>query len=106
LVAPDAFAGNFENFDFGAREDIVRVIKAAFATPGGLDLRAMVADMRAATSGAAYRLERIARSETTRIVNESRAEQWRKYVEVDRPIFEWSIADDERVDAQCKIIAE
>ena len=105
IASPDAFLPAFEGFDREARDAVVGVISRRFAEPAGLDLKAMVEEMREATGAAVFRLERIARSETTRIVNEARAAQWRKYADVSRQEFEWVIARDERVDERCKEIA-
>jgi SPP1 gp7 family putative phage head morphogenesis protein len=106
IAGPEAFTQYLAGFDREARDAVIDVIVRRFAEPAGLDLKAMVNEMRDATEAAAWRLERIARTETTRVVNEARAAQWEKYADPSAAEYEWLTAEDERVDGRCKEIAD
>lgn len=82
-----------------------QIISEAYAVPGEFDLDKMVKRMEEATGGDAAKLERIARSETTKISNFGRAKQWEQYADPNAKEFYWSIAQDNRVSDICRAIA-
>ena len=81
------------------------IITNAYSTPGEFDLDKMVKNMEEATGGSISKLERIARSETTKITNMGRSEQWKQYADPEKREYYWSIARDNRVSALCRAIA-
>ncbi len=104
---PDAFFAAIRTFPQEAVASLKEIVAARYAQPGGLDLRAMVTEMNAAVGGGTYQLERIARTETTRIANAGREMAWRKRPEFDASerTYEWVVADDERLEDECRSIA-
>jgi hypothetical protein len=102
---PDAFFSAIRTFPADAVTKLHNIVAASFATR--LDLRETVRQMEEEVGGQVYQLERIARSETTRIANAGRELAWRSRPEFDpnEKIYEWIVAFDERLDDDCRVIA-
>jgi len=66
------------------------IIRRAYTDPAGLDLDRMVRDMGDAVEGESWKMERIARTETTRISNSGRISAWEKFAPEDE--YDWVIA--------------
>jgi len=79
------------------------IIEESYATPGGFDLPSMVKKMEEATGGGRSNLERIARSETTRISNTGRAMQWEKYADPDAEEYYWNYGKSRHGHLTCPI---
>lgn len=79
------------------------IIEESYATPGGFDLQSMVKKMEEATGGGRSNLERIARSETTRISNTGRAMQWEKYADPDAEEYYWNYGKSKHGHLTCPI---
>ena len=67
------------------------IVENAYKVEGEFDLNKMVKAMDEATGGSRSSLERIARSETTRISNKGRATQWEKYADPDEKEYMWNV---------------
>ena len=61
--------------------------------------------MQEATGGSVSKLERIARSETTKISNTGRSNQWVQFADPNKAEYHWIIASDNRVSDICMAIA-
>lgn len=100
----DGFVPTLKTFGEESRKTFEKIIREAYAKPEEFDLDRLVRNMRDQVDAEKYKLERIARTETTRISNQSRANQWKKYADPEDH-YEFIIARDHRLCPVCEKIA-
>jgi len=100
---PSGFPNTFVGFSADESEKVYLVLKESYAE--GIGLKAIRERMKEYLDAQDYQLDRIARSETTRITNTGRAMQWRKRGLERGKQFKWIIAQDSRTDDICRQIA-
>jgi hypothetical protein len=86
------------------RKAIFAALEEAYATPGGLSLPKIRDALGEVIEGTKYELERIARTETTRITNHARQVRWSKIAD---PMDEYELvpASDAKVCPLCNAVA-
>lgn len=106
---PNGIVPTLKKFTDAQRDRIETAVRSAFTEGEPMDLPLVVDRLKDAVAGSDNDLKRIARTETSRVVNLSRAAQWRKYTDPNVAQFEWIIAKhpsgDERVCPICFAIA-
>lgn len=80
------------------------VIERAFQRPLGYDLKAMVDEMRGVVDAQAFRLERIARTESQHVVNVGRAEGFKRQDPEGDFVYRWAGPNDHRTTPICSRI--
>jgi SPP1 gp7 family putative phage head morphogenesis protein len=121
LTALEDIGGNFNQQDMGAIEFLLteyngvipalssfteenrkafeKILRDGFME--GLDQRAMVKKMQALVPDERYKLDRIARTEITRVANTGRANGYKRAGVAEKREFHWITAYDDRVDELC-----
>ena len=101
----DGFIPTLKTFGKDTRKKFEGIIRDAYRKPGEFDLDRMVRRMNEGLDEDRSKLERIARTETTRISNTARSNQYKKYAEKD-DLYDWIVSKDHRLCPICIKIEE
>jgi hypothetical protein len=89
---PEGLINTLKTFGEQQTDLINGAIQRAYSEPGEFSMDRMVQEMERLTGGEKYKLERIARSETTRISNYARKSTWEEYADPEAREYEWVVA--------------
>ncbi len=96
----DGFIPTLKTFGKDSRKKFEGIIRDAYRKPGEFDLDRMVRRMNEGLDEERSKLERIARTETTRISNTARSNQYKKYAEKG-DLYDWIVSKDHRLCPIC-----
>jgi len=104
---PAAFFSAIRTFPPALAVRMRETVRALYEAGVPQDLKVVVATLRTAAGGEVWEIERIARSESTRLANAGRELAWRQGPpeEAQQRIYRWVAARDHRLDSVCERIA-
>jgi len=103
---PEAFFSAIRTFPASAAEAMREQVRLMMETEAPADLKDVVKQLRLVAAGETYQLERIARTEATRLASAGREIAWRQVPgNAEQRVYRWVAARDQRTDAVCEQIA-
>lgn len=106
MTGPDRFFSAIKTVPADAAARMREIVTETYREGKPIDLKPMAKELETAASLEMWKLERIARSETTRISNAGRELAWREIADPNERIYRWVTAKDVRVDDLCREVAD
>jgi len=104
LTSGEGMLTNIRTQSKGTVSALFDELKRMYGEPGGMDVKAVTDRLVEVAQTKRSDIERIVRSETTRITNEGRARHWEKYPEFYKDAeYDWTISENKVEGSPCPI---